>query len=168
MYAPLVYGWARHVGLQDADAADVGQEVFRTVADRIDTFHRMRHGSFRTWLWRVTRNKLGDHIRRANGRPQARGGSSAYHQLQRLPEAPPDDSNDAILAKARSTILHRALQLIQSDVEPRTWQVFWRSTVEGHATDEIGRDFDMTANAVRQAKFRVLRRLRSELEGLLE
>jgi len=36
IYAPLVYGYARKHGLQDADAADVTQEVLRSVARSID------------------------------------------------------------------------------------------------------------------------------------
>ncbi len=39
LYAPLIYGWARKKGLQDADAADITQDVFRSLAgaaSRID------------------------------------------------------------------------------------------------------------------------------------
>ena len=32
LYAPLIYGFGRKSGLQDADAADLTQEVFRAVA----------------------------------------------------------------------------------------------------------------------------------------
>jgi RNA polymerase sigma-70 factor (ECF subfamily) len=32
IYGPLVYGYARQHGLQDADAADLLQEVLRSVA----------------------------------------------------------------------------------------------------------------------------------------
>ena len=32
LYAPLIYGFARKHGLQDADAADLTQEVLRAVA----------------------------------------------------------------------------------------------------------------------------------------
>src|SRR5262245_29431146 len=42
LYSPLVYGWCRRSGLQDADAADVGQEVFRDVAGAIAGFRRDR------------------------------------------------------------------------------------------------------------------------------
>src|SRR5205809_698068 len=35
LYAPLVYYWCRQAGLQAADAADLGQEVFVAVARRI-------------------------------------------------------------------------------------------------------------------------------------
>jgi RNA polymerase sigma-70 factor (ECF subfamily) len=168
LYAPLVYGWARQAGLQDADAADVGQEVFRTVAARIDTFHRIREGSLRAWLWKITKNKLGDYIRCAQARPPTRGGSSAYQQLQQLSAAPPEESTDSRREKSQSNILHLGLQAIQNEVEPQTWLAFWRSTVDGHATVDIAGDLGMTTNAVRQAKFRVLRRLRCELDGLLE
>ncbi|MDA1052620.1 MAG: sigma-70 family RNA polymerase sigma factor [Planctomycetota bacterium] len=168
LYAPLVYGWARQVGLQDEDAADVGQEVFRTVATRIETFERLRHGSLRRWLWTITRNKLGDYMRLANRTPQAPGGSSAYHHLQQLPDSPPDDASEATGSRTRASVLHAALQLIQSEIEPTTWQIFWRSTVDGDSTDEIARDLGMTGNAIRQAKFRVLRRLRRELDGVLD
>jgi DNA-directed RNA polymerase specialized sigma24 family protein len=36
LYAPLVYGFARKHGLQDADAADVTQDVLRSVAGAVD------------------------------------------------------------------------------------------------------------------------------------
>jgi RNA polymerase sigma-70 factor (ECF subfamily) len=35
LYAPLVYGYARKQGLQDADAADLSQEVLGAVAGAI-------------------------------------------------------------------------------------------------------------------------------------
>ena len=59
MYAPVVYGFLRKRGVQDADAADLMQDVFRSVAgaaNRLD-YDRQR-GTFRGWLYTVTRNKL--------------------------------------------------------------------------------------------------------------
>src|SRR5206468_782748 len=59
LYAPVIYGFARRRGLQDADAADLMQEVLRSVAaaaDRLD--YDPRRGTFRAWLFTVTRNKL--------------------------------------------------------------------------------------------------------------
>src|SRR5262249_4453540 len=58
LYGPLVYGWCRGRGLQPADAEDVLQEVFLTVASRIGDFRGQgEHGTFRGWLWVITRNK---------------------------------------------------------------------------------------------------------------
>src|SRR5436309_1969714 len=59
VYAPLIYGFARKHGLQDADAADLTQDVLRVVASTIGglEYDRQR-GSFRGWLVTVVRNKL--------------------------------------------------------------------------------------------------------------
>ena len=68
IYAPLIYDWCRHSGLQSQDAADVGQEVFATVARRIAEFRKEQPtSSFRGWLWTVTRNKIRDHFRGGRG-----------------------------------------------------------------------------------------------------
>ena len=69
LYAPLVYHWCRRSALSPEDAADVFQEVFRSVAEHIAGFRRDRAGAtFRGWLRTITRNKINDHFRRSQGR----------------------------------------------------------------------------------------------------
>jgi RNA polymerase sigma-70 factor (ECF subfamily) len=56
---------------------------------------------------------------------------------------------------------------MHSDFDQKTWQAFRRMAVDGHLSAEIAADLGMTKDAVRQAKCRVLRRLRDELDGML-
>jgi RNA polymerase sigma-70 factor (ECF subfamily) len=162
LYGPLVYRWARSSGLQDTDAADVVQEVFRAVAGRLDHFHRdCPTDSFRGWLWGITKNKLRDHFRARAGNPIGAGGTDAQQQLLEVPETPPDSTSDSLSPDA--VLVHRALALIQVEFEERTWKAFWRSAVDGQAAADIAKELGMTPRAVRQAKYRVLRRLRQEL-----
>src|SRR5215831_14349683 len=59
LYGPLVYHYARKQGLQDADAADLGQEVLRAVAGSVGRLeYDPCRGSFRNWLFTVVRRKL--------------------------------------------------------------------------------------------------------------
>jgi DNA-directed RNA polymerase specialized sigma24 family protein len=44
--------------------------------------------------------------------------------------------------------------------------MFVRTTLQGESCQEVADALRINANAVRQARFRVLRRLRQELEGL--
>jgi RNA polymerase sigma-70 factor (ECF subfamily) len=165
LYGPLVYRWARSSGLQDTDAADVVQEVFRSVAGGLDRFHHdAPTDSFRGWLWGITKNKLRDHFRSRAGNPAGAGGTDAQRQLLEVPETPPDSTSNSL--KPDAVLVHRALALIQVEFEERTWKAFWRSAVDGQPAADIGKELDMTPRAVRQAKYRVLRRLRLELGGV--
>ena len=62
LYGPLVYYWCRRSGLQEADAADVVQNVFVAVASAIENYRRQADATFRGWLWTVTRSKVQDHF----------------------------------------------------------------------------------------------------------
>ena len=144
LYGPLIYRWARRAGLQDSDAADVGQEVFQTVAAKIDDFRRDDEtATFRGWLWTITRHKMCDLFRRRAARGGAAGGTDAQLILQQLADLPDDpDTNDGF--DAHGSILHRALVLIREEFEPRTWQGFWRVVVDGQQVAHIAEDLETT------------------------
>jgi RNA polymerase sigma-70 factor (ECF subfamily) len=167
LYGPLVYRWSIREKLQPQDAADVTQDVFRTLAEHPDGFQRRSPSdSFRGWLWTVTRNKIRDHYRRGLRVPSAVGGTSAQRQIQETPAL--SEASDDTPASVRAELAHRAVRLMQGDFEPKTWQAFWAVVVDGRSTVEAARELGLTVAAVYKAKSRVLMRLRRELDGLLE
>jgi RNA polymerase sigma-70 factor (ECF subfamily) len=165
LYAPLVFHWCGQWGLPPDDTADVFQEVFQSVAAHIGGFRREKAGdTFRGWLRTITRNKVNDYYRRRQHEPGGVGGSEARVLLSQLPDATDDEvrSDDV----AENAVLHRALDLVRGEFEPRTWQAFWRTAVEGRAAGDVAAELAMSAGAVRVAKSRVLHRLRAELGDL--
>ncbi len=173
LYGPLVYGWCRQSGLQAADATDVVQEVFRSVATHIAGFRRSgQDDSFRGWLWTICRNKIHDHFRARAGSPGAVGGTDMQRQLAELPQSEPQSESQPGRSasglsgddSAEVGLVHRAMEGIRGEFEDSTWEAFWRMTVRGHTSAEIAADLGMTKSAVRQAKYRVLCRLRRELQ----
>src|SRR5947209_8705553 len=59
VYAPLVYRLARRRGLQDADAADLTQDVLQAVSRGVRHLEYDPHrGTFRAWLYTVARNQV--------------------------------------------------------------------------------------------------------------
>lgn len=160
LYTPLIYSWCRRAHLQEADAADVTQDVFRCVAAGVDGLKFGGQGhSFRGWLWTITRHELSKFFKKRVSGPAVLGGSGVQGLLTQVPdwiddeECPVDDS-------AEAEVVRRAAELIRGDFEEHTWQAFWLSAVEDLSTPEIVKRLDMTPAAVRQAKFRVLARLR--------
>lgn len=166
-YYPVVRRWAQNGGLQAEDAADLAQEVFRVVAGHITRYQR-KEGSFRGWLWGITRRELLSYHRRRKQNPVGAGGSEAQRQINELIEPPNEHPSAAEMAADHAELVRRALQILRSEFEQRTWTAFWRATVQGDAPADIAADLGISANAVYLAKARVLRRLREEFSELLD
>ena len=166
LFGPIVYRWSRQSGLQAADAADVVQDVFQAVATHVADFRHDRPGaSFRGWLWTIARSKIHDHFRRRAG-PLAAGGSDAQSLLAQVPEEEPPTMSESPPVGPGNELERRAMELVRAGIEPRTWEAFWRLAVQGEPVAQVAKDLGMTVRAVHDAKYRVRRRLRQELDGL--
>lgn len=162
LYTPLIYTCARQVGLQDSDAADLVQEVFAQLVQKMPDFTYDRHRSFRAWLRTVTLNKWRDRCRRQTARPH----EVTDHQSLNVAQAAAESSLGEV--EYRQQLVARALELMQAEFQPTTWQACWEFVVVGRPAAEVARQLGISENAVHLAKGRVLRRLRQELEGLLD
>src|ERR1051325_10329431 len=95
IHGPVVCRFARNRGLQDADAADLMQDVLRSVARNA---HRMEYdpkrGTFRGWLYTVTRNKIYNFLNGQKNRPRASGDSAAHERLDAVPDRADDPDAD--------------------------------------------------------------------------
>lgn len=168
LYGPLILDWCRLAGLQPEDAADVQQDVFRAVVTHIADFRREQPGdSFRGWLYRITQNKIRDHWRRQHKDVVASGGTDHQQMLLAVPgEAASEVSLDEN-AQETGQLFRRALELLQTEFEPRTWQAFWRVTIEGQEVAEVAQTLGMSPGAIYVAKSRILRRFREEFSDLM-
>lgn len=160
LYGPIIYGWCRSRGLQDSDAADTVQEVFRSVFSHLDQFCQ-QEGVFHAWLWQITINQVRLHFRQRQRNPVPTDDA----QLQQWPDS--GHAEEPELERSRNRVIRRALDLIRGDFSEQTWTAFVRTSLQGESCQGVAAELGMTANAVRQARFRVLRRLRQELDGLL-
>lgn len=168
LYGPLVHRWCRRAGLTDADTADVFQETFRAVSSNLQTFSPQKSiGSFRCWLRTIARTKIADHFRRRQQQPGGVGGTAAQMHLAELPEELPDDSDDEAESE-QSIVVQRAMELIKPEFDRRNWDAFWQVAVEGRSAVEVAAEAGVNPQAVRQANYRIRRRLRLVLEGLVE
>jgi len=169
LYGPLVYQWCRRWGLSSDDAHDVIQEVFRAVATGMARYRRDRpDATFRGWLWTIARHEAHRYVARRETRSLAIGGSALLARLAQIPEQQPQEDNDPEVAGQLSGLVDRALLVIRRDFQERTWQAFWRTALEGESAVDAARALGMTSRAVRQAKHRVVRRLREEFRDLID
>jgi RNA polymerase sigma-70 factor (ECF subfamily) len=160
LYTPLLYSWARRVGLQESDAADLVQEVFTVLVQKLPDFAYDQHRSFRAWLKTLTLNKWREGRRRAGARRE---------QPQGLAEpAAPDQLEAFWETEYHQHLAAHALRIMQADFEPQTWQACWELVVNDRPAAQVARELGLSVGTIYAAKCRVLARLRQELVGLVD
>jgi RNA polymerase sigma-70 factor (ECF subfamily) len=168
LYRPLVLNWCARQGVRAEDAEDVAQEVFSAAAVALPAFRRDRPGdTFRGWLRGITRNQALMHFRRNQGQPFAEGGSDARLELESVPDPLAGSQDEHEEAAAVNRLYRRALDFVRGEFTERLWQAFWLTAIDERTPTDVAAELGMTPAAVRQAKSRVLRRLKQELGELL-
>lgn len=162
LYTPLLYSWARNACGASQDADDLVQDVLTHLVRKMPEFEYDRQRSFRNWLKTVTLNVWRNRQRRRQ--VTVVGGSEAH-----LSDLPTEDLTKAFEeSEYRSHLLSRALGLMQAEFHSTTWKACWEHVVSGRTAAEVAAELGISEGAVYVAKFRVLRRLRQELQGLLD
>lgn len=169
-YHPLLFRFARRQGLSEGEADDLVQEVVIGVARRLPEFqYEPGRCSFRTWLFRVARNKVVDHHRR---QMRERRHLVRDDQLPSMPDAEdpatlaPDASWDL---EFESNLRRVALERVSQRVRPMTLRLYLHHVVDGHdvaSTVAQFRDARVSAASVYVAKHRVQALLNRELNRL--
>jgi RNA polymerase sigma-70 factor (ECF subfamily) len=165
LYAPLIHGLARRRGLQDADAADLAQEVLRTVlAAAPGLGYDPARGSFRGWLYTVTCNRVHDFQTSRQQRERGSGDSATQRFLAEVPAG--DDEAGRWEHDYQRHLFSLAADAVRDSFAPATWQAFWLVAVEGRSGDEAAKLLNLSVGAVYVAKSRVLARLKKQIQAL--
>jgi RNA polymerase sigma-70 factor (ECF subfamily) len=162
LYTPLLFSWARRLGLSDHDAADLVQDIFAILVEKLPGFRYDPALSFRAWLKTILLNRWRNFCR-GRSLAQTVGPASALGEV-----AAPDDAAFFEEEEYRNVLVRRALALMQAEFQTATWRACWEFVVQGRPAADVAAELGITPNAVYLAKGRVLRRLREQLDGLLD
>ena len=164
IYSPLIYRFGRKKGLQDADAADLTQDVLRAVSGAIERLnYEPRIGKFRGWLFTVAQNKLRDQLSKRNRHPRGSGDTQLRSFLENQPDS--EDTLSALWDQEYDRCLFEwASDRVRPRFQQKTWDAFWQTSVEGTAARQVAEQLDITVGAVYIAKSRVLADLKTEIE----
>jgi RNA polymerase sigma factor (sigma-70 family) len=165
LYGPMVFGFARKRGLQDADAADLMQDVLRSVSSAIGRLDYDRsQGTFRGWLFTITRNKVYNFLSARRVRPQGSGDTTTNKLLNEQPAG--EDGSDAWEIEYQRRIASMAMDRVKSEFQETTWQAFRLTAVDGLSAADASKQTGLSTGAVYVAKSRVLARLKQEVESI--
>jgi RNA polymerase sigma-70 factor (ECF subfamily) len=136
------------------------QDVLADLFRKLPGFSYDPHLGFRRWMRRVFHNKWVDHCRRVSR--QLADDAEGLSDVIGAPQT------DAGAMDERRMLVRRALEIMQSAFEPTTWKACWEFVAQDRPAADVAVELGMTENAVYIAKARVLRRLRAEMQGLID
>lgn len=159
-YSPILYSWVRRMGLRHDDAADLVQEVFAVLVQKLPDFRYDAHRRFRGWLWTVTKHKwIEGHRRRALPLDPA----SRVEEVSAPASAPEFEE-----AEFRDYLIRSVVPTLRGNFHESTWQAFWRHVVDGRPVPEVAAELGLSVAVVYKAKLRVLAHLHAELADLID
>jgi RNA polymerase sigma-70 factor (ECF subfamily) len=163
VYAPLIYGYVRKQGLQDADAADLCQDVLTAVAGAIGRLeYDPARGAFRNWLFTIVRHKLSSRRKTGSRHPQLCNDALAVHVMQQC--AAPAATAEWETEWERS-VFAWACEQVRPNVTDASWHAFWRTAIDGQSSKQVAAELGMTVAAIYVARSRVLARLRELVQS---
>ena len=158
IYRPLIFRVAVAKGLQHADAEDLTQEVLAVVERSLDSYESSR-GSFRSWLYQITRNLVVNHLTRRRG-PVGTGDSQMARVLAQHAE-PTDETSTLFRLEYRRIRFQQAASIAQTEFHLSTWKAFWLTAVDQRSIENVANELGKSQGAIRVARCRVLDRLRA-------
>jgi RNA polymerase sigma-70 factor (ECF subfamily) len=130
LYTPLLYHWARRLGVEDEDARDLLQDVFLVLVRELPGFSYDPTRRFRGWLWTVFKNQVKARRRRVVPVWEAAG------PLLNEPEVA-DSVQEWQEEEYRAYLVNCALRVMRNEFHATTWEACWAVVVEGRPTAEV-------------------------------
>jgi RNA polymerase sigma factor (sigma-70 family) len=163
IYTPLIYRFCRQRNLQDADAADVTQEVLAQVARSMQVFeYQPERGRFRDWLGTVTRNKLRRFLEKRKRVPATAAWEAELDQVIA------SEQDAEWTAEFNAHLLQTACARVRPHFELPTWRAFEMVWLQRRTAIVAAQEMGWAIHAVYVAKSRVLKRLKEEVLNLAE
>jgi len=168
IYQPLIRNLVRRKGFQEADAAELTQDVLLVVMRAVKRFEPDRQrGSFRGWIFTITRRLLINFLSSPARRLVGSGRTSVLERLLEQPNRNEAESQVFDLELKRR-LFEWAAKRVKEQVEPATWEAFWRTAVLAMPVTKVGHELGLKPGAVYVAKSRVMHQLRLAVEKQLE
>jgi RNA polymerase sigma factor (sigma-70 family) len=158
LYTPILYSWARKMGLRHDDSADLVQDVFAVLVQKLPGFQYNAHGRFRGWLWTITKQKWIDRRRRA---VLPLDSSAIVDDAEARAE--PSEIEET---EFRDYLIRSVVPSLRGHFHDTTWRAFWSQVVDGRPAAAVAEELGLSVAVVYKAKLRVLARLNAELADL--
>lgn len=166
-YWRLIYSVALKAGLREEEAWDVVQETVLTIAKQsVKGMYDPSRGSFKMWLWHITRWRINDQFRQRRKDTAASVLSADGTQREPLSDIP--DTSGETFTKIwdrewQNNVMKAAIERVKMRVSPQQFQIFDYNVLRGMSAGEVRKKLGVSVAQVYLAKHRVGSVLKKEV-----
>ncbi len=164
-YEPKILVWCRGWALQESDARDVTQDVLLKLHSLLAKVAYDPSRSFRAWLKTLTHHAWRDLVddRKRMGYGSGNAGMQSFFENI----AAGDGLVEHLEDEFRRELMDQAMARVRTRVEPRTWDAFRLTALEGSSGETAAARLEMNITRVYTAKSEVKRMIRAEIRKLV-
>lgn len=160
-YWRLIYSVAIQAGLREDEAWDVVQETILTIAKQsLKGSYDPERGSFKMWLWNVTRWRINDQFRHRNKNKTT---EDSHAVLENIADAGGTDFDALWEREWQENLMKAALERVKMKVAPKQFQIFDYNVLRGMSANEVRQKLGVSIAQVYLAKHRVGGALKKEI-----
>lgn len=160
IYRPILFRFARDIGLTVTDAEDVAQECLSAVSDHIREFDYDPHrGRFKGWLRTLVNNRVRNLLRSRRGGV----GDAASMNLPQECEDGPEDAFERVWMEEH---LRHCLERLRGEVDERTFTAFERYVIDEQPADEVAGALGLSVNNLYTIKWRLTHKISEQMREL--
>lgn len=166
-YWRLIYSVALKAGLREEEAWDVVQETVLTIAKQsVKGMYDPSRGSFKMWLWHITRWRINDQFRQRRKDTAASVLTADGTQREPLSDIP--DTSGETFTKIwdrewQNNVMKAAIERVKMRVSPQQFQIFDYNVLRGMSAGEVRKKLGVSVAQVYLAKHRVGSVLKKEV-----
>lgn len=166
-YWRLIYSVALKAGLREDEAWDVVQETVLTIAKQsVKNMYDPQKGSFKMWLWHITRWRINDQFRQRRKDTAATVTSADGTEREPLADIP--DTAGETFAKIwdrewQNNVMKAAIERVKMKISPQQFQIFDYNVLRGMSAGEVRSKLGVSIAQVYLAKHRVGAVLKKEV-----
>ena len=169
-YWRLIYSVALKAGLREDEAWDVVQETVLTIAKQsLRNAYDPERGSFKMWLWNVTRWRINDQFRQRGKAPLPATtgedpGQTTREPVENVPDTSGNNFTEIWEREWQQNVMKAALERVKMRGSPRQFQIFECNVLQGMNATDVRRLLGVSMTQVYLAKHRVGSVLKKEIE----
>jgi RNA polymerase sigma-70 factor (ECF subfamily) len=167
-YWGLIYSTAMKAGLKGFEAEEVVQETLIGVAKSMPTFrYNGAHGSFKSWLLKLTVWRISDQFRRRRTRGNARFALDMDPgDITEIPDLASTGLEREWEAEWERNLLDAAMRHVKLKANHKEYQIFDLAVLQEWPVLKISASLKVNPASIYRAKHRVAQLLKAEVEQL--